>query len=126
MSAVANEFRPPTEAELAILSRLFEADFPGREALRAQARNCKVRTIDDAGSLEFQVSGNLRAWTEQSVPIEAEVEDEDGALLHVLLHVKDGVIRELEYYKESADGVIRKPRPEQWRLVRLPPPTRNR
>lgn len=122
MNDTDDGFREPTAAEHELLSRLLSADFEGRQALQTQLEGFKVKAIDEEGSLKIRVAAGVHAIVQNSVPVEAEAEDEDGASLHVLLHVRKGLLDELEFLKE-ADLPIRKlPRADQWRLLVLPPP----
>ena len=49
-------FRPPSEHEKAILAKLFECDFIGRNELLHQLAGAEVKTIDKNGSLEFRTT----------------------------------------------------------------------
>ena len=42
-----------------------------------------------------------KAQVVRRVPVEAEVEDEDGVTVHVLLHVLEGALAELEVFHED-------------------------
>jgi hypothetical protein len=55
------------------------------------------------------------------VPVEAEAKDEDGAVIHMLLHVVDGRPVELELFKEDGTTVRRMPSPSALELIVLPP-----
>ncbi|MCU1362893.1 MAG: hypothetical protein JWM55_721 [Acidimicrobiaceae bacterium] len=57
--------------------------------------------IDRDGSLKFRINGP-RAEVSRRIPVEAEIEDSDGVTIHVLLHVADGLIDELELYREDS------------------------
>lgn len=120
MSANA-QFRTPTISEQALLERLLEADFPGRDDLRPMIRDLQVRTIDDEGSLELQSQSSKRASVVKRIPIEAEARDEDEITIHVLLHVKDGQPAELEIFKDDGSSVKRMPSPTAFELIVLPP-----
>ncbi len=50
------EFRQPTSTEVELIRKLVEADFPGQREIARQLESCRVRTIDDEGSLEFELS----------------------------------------------------------------------
>src|SRR5580704_7236235 len=84
------EFREPTETERLLLERLLEAEFPGRDELAPLLRAIRVRTVDEDGSLALnsQIAGNARVV--KRVPVEGEGKDEDGATVHMLLHVAAG------------------------------------
>lgn len=89
---------------------LLDCDFPGRDAIVQQLVDCSVRTIDENGSLEFQIVSPIKASSVQSrVPTEGEAEDSDGVIIHFLLHVVNGVLQELEIYKEDNSKVLAMP-----------------
>jgi hypothetical protein len=51
--------------------------------------------------------------------VEAEAEDVDGVPIHLLLHVVDGMARELELFREDGKTVQRQPSPQDLRLLVL-------
>jgi hypothetical protein len=116
-----SEFRKPTDKERALLSRLLEAEFPGRDELAPLVRNVLVRTIDEDGGLELQSQIEGKAPVVKRVPVEAEGKDEDGTVIHVELHVVDGRPVELEFYREDTQNVKRLPPPSAFELIVLPP-----
>jgi hypothetical protein len=99
------EFRPPSDGERRVIAALLSSDFPARAALQGQWARALVRPIDADGSLEVEVEGGPRAEVEVRVPVEATVEDSDGVTIHVLLHVIDGYMREIEVYREDSEPV---------------------
>ena len=110
--------RHPTNDERSILERLLEGDFPGRDELHEQIESCLVEPIDDHGSLRFLVGTDVRAPVKSRIPTEGETEDEDGVTIHVLLHVVEGQVNELEVYKDDSSKLLRKPNPSRLRLFR--------
>lgn len=102
----ATPFRESTATEREILDRLLEARFEGREALRKQLGDCRVRRIDGNGSLEFLVHSHPNAPVRWRIPVEGEVEDNDGIVVHLLLHVVDGIAQELEIYKDDVTSKL--------------------
>lgn len=114
-------YRKPTDAEQSLLERLLEAQFPGRDELAPMVRNLLVRTIDEDGGLELcsQVEG--KSSVVKRVPVEAEAKDEDGVLIHVLLHVVDGRPVELEFFREDGATLRRLPSASALELIVLPP-----
>jgi hypothetical protein len=115
----SKEFRALTGSERRILDVLLAADFPGNTALNAQASRALVREIDSDGSLEISVTGGVPAEVVRRVPVEAEADDDDGATVHVLLHVVDGLLNELEFYRDGEGTVRRKPAGEDLRILVL-------
>ena len=113
------KYRPLSSYERVILDRLLESDFPGRSQIAEQLGKCLVRTIDEEGSLELHVQTDLKAEVKRRIPIEGEVEDADGILIHVLLHVVNGVVTELEIYKDNSSPIIIRPDASKLRLIKL-------
>jgi hypothetical protein len=90
------------------LARLLEPTFPGRDELREQVTHIEVMTIDEDGGLSLRCSGGPRAPVKCSVPTEGEYADSDGVPVHVLLHVVDGFVSELEVFKEECVPLVRR------------------
>lgn len=95
---------------------LLKEDFPGRQALLKQMPSLFVAPLDAEGSLRLEASGP-RADVKERVPVEALLEDRDGSTIHVLLHVIDGLMTELEVYKENLEAPRRQLSPEDFRLI---------
>ena len=112
------QFRKLTDIERRIVDRLLAEDFPGREAILKQINQSVVKQLDEDGSLEFDVGMSPIAVSKFRIPVEGATEDVDGIPIHILLHVIDGRIKELEVYKEDSSAVIKMPDPEQLRLFR--------
>jgi len=113
-------YRKPTDAEQALLDRLLDDDFPGRDELTPLLRLVLVKTIDKDGGLELQSKIEGKAPVVKRVPVEAEGKDEDGVLIHMLLHVVDGRPVELEFYKDDAGAIVKMPSPSAFELIVLP------
>lgn len=113
------DYRPLSSRERAYLDRLLEADFPGREALASQLAAAKARQIDEYGSLDFYVLPAQRAKVKRRIPVEGRFLDADGTVIHLLLHVLDGVIDELEIFKEDLSEVLKLPPAEDLELLVL-------
>jgi hypothetical protein len=115
----SQSFRNLTVAEGKLVQRLFEVDFPGREALWEQIQSSRVRRIDENGSLEFDVDTNLLAHVKKRIPVEGQATDSDGIPIYVLLHVVSGKIRELEIYKADSSPIAAMPAPRDIELLVL-------
>lgn len=101
-----NPFRGMEPRELAVIHKLLEPTFPGRDQLLQQLESAEVRTIDGDGSLEFSVKSDTSANDiKHAVPTEAEYEDPDGVTVHVLLHVAGTKAKEVEFYREDGQQV---------------------
>ena len=113
-------FREPTTNQRALLERLLEASFPGRNELAGLLGNVLVRTIDGDGGLELESQVEGKAPVVKGVPIEAEAKDEDSATIHMLLDVTQGRPAELELFREDAETIKRIPPPSDFELIVLP------
>jgi hypothetical protein len=111
--------RQLTESERDLIAYLLTADFPGAVALRAQLAKCVAKVIDDDGSLSIRVADSSPAEVNRRIPVEAECLDDDGIFIHVLLHVLDGLLNELEIYRDDSKLVSRLVKPEDLNLVVL-------
>jgi hypothetical protein len=99
--------------ERQIIERLLQDPFPGWDELRAQIFKSRVEPIDEYGdeygSLQFEVEDGPKAKVTQRVPVDARANDSDGVPIEFLLHVVDGVVRELEIYKADGSPIVRHP-----------------
>jgi len=96
-----------------LISRFLEPEFPGREALRDQLGLVQARSIDENGSLDLRSGSQTVAVVKKRIPTEGEALDSDGTVIHYLLHVVDGVMKELEIYKDDSSVVLRRPNPSE-------------
>jgi hypothetical protein len=95
--------RALAETEREVIAFLLSEDFPGRQELVQQLDHVLCRTVDDDGSLELHVSGEApRAPVTARVASEGHMPDDDGMVVHVLLHVADGLMSELEIYRDDS------------------------
>ena len=108
--------RDLTDSELSVFRRLLKWNFPGRDALRLQLEGLKVRQLDESGCLALEPTAKVPAHVEHRIPIEGSFPDSDGVLTHVDLHVVDGLLFGLEYYKEDGSAVVRHPPAESIEL----------
>lgn len=98
--------RRPTGQEFALLARLVGAPFEGASALAGQLATTLVTTLDENGSLRLHPGDTMRAVVSRRIPVEASYPDADGMVVHVLLHVIDGRLYELEVYREDSGRVL--------------------
>lgn len=101
--------RPPTATETDLLQRLLSVDFQGAEALRRQLASTLVQSIDRDGSLHLRPVDPTPAPVSRRIPVEATYTDADGVPVHLLIHVIDGVLDELEVYREDSAAVMTAP-----------------
>ena len=107
------------EQATGILGALMAVPFPGRDQITRQVASARCRKIDADGSLALRALGTSRAEVVRRVPVEAEAEDLDGVTIHVLLHVIDGYIDELEIFREDGAALQAPIRPEALRVIVL-------
>jgi hypothetical protein len=100
-------FRLLSDLEKQLLTVLLGTGFSGRDAVAEQVAVASVRKIDHNGSLEFAPSDKPPAEVARRIPVEAELDDCDGVTIHVLLHVVDGLVKELEVYRDDSGRVQR-------------------
>jgi len=112
-------YREMTPDERRLLEHLLNVDFPGRGAIWEQISNSLVTEIDENGSLEFKSKIGVKANVNKRIPVEAEFEDTDGVKVHLLLHVVNGVVKELEIYKDDGSPINKKPETENITIVEL-------
>lgn len=112
-----SRFRRASPRQKRHLGRLLEAEFPGRKEIVRQVRYAKVRQLDENGSLEFYVPRGSSAQVKRRIPVEGQFCDADGVMIHMLLHVVDGMVEELEIYKDDSSLVTELPLPKELELL---------
>ena len=116
-----DHFRAMTLFEKRLFARFLSQPFSGSNEIAEQISTASVRTIDQDGSLEIQsTSPALATGVKARVPVEAEVEDEDGVCIHFLLHVVFGRASELEVYKEDGTEIRSLPEVHALRVAIVP------
>ena len=101
------EWRHLSSLESALVEQLLAPDFSGKDELIRQSADALAVTIDSDGSVRFRLGPSPPASTIRSrVPTEGEFQDSDAVTVHVLLHVVDGYMHELEIYKEDGSQVL--------------------
>jgi hypothetical protein len=102
-----------------IAQRLLDSAFEGREMLQSQLRSARVTLISDerAPGAKFAVTQTAdRPTLAVRVPAEAVAIDSDGVRIHALLHVVDGLLDELEIFREDGKPLIATPDITSWEL----------
>jgi len=105
-------FRPLEANEIALLKKLLDHDFQGRDALRIQLFSATGRPTDEHGCLELRTGEAVEADTEIGSPTEGRCEDIDGGMIVVMLHVRNGKLHMLEIFKEDGSEILRAPTAE--------------
>lgn len=108
------EFRSPTDNEIELLTYLLDRSFPGSEELLNQARSCLVREVaeytDSNLSLEFALPAEAPAsHVRRRIPVEASYLDASGGRVHILLHVVEGRLSELEFWRDDGANIASRP-----------------
>ena len=65
-----------------------------------------AKEIDENGSLALQCGPGRPASVKCRVATEGECADADGIAIHVLFHVKDGMMHELEVFKDDGSPTL--------------------
>ena len=112
-------YRSLTDWERRLVERLLGQEFPGRSLLRGQLDNVRARPLDDNGSLDLKCESSTPAPVEKRIPVEGEAIDYDGTMIHYLLHVVRGRMKELEVYKDDSSTVMRHPDPDEVEVIVL-------
>jgi hypothetical protein len=115
-----NEFRPLNNREREVFEKLLSVTFPGSQELMKQLTGMVVSTIDQNGSLACYCSEAQGAITDKRIPVEAECDDRDGVRVHILLHVVNGLINELEVFREDGETLIGTIEPNDMTVLVLP------
>jgi len=102
-------FRPLKTHERELLKKLLEPEFPGRDELRNQLNSVTAKQVFEDGTLDLQCDPSPPAPVKSRVPTEGTCVDSDGVEIHVLLHVKDGAMSELEIFKDDGSLVLNPP-----------------
>lgn len=114
--------RDLSSKERAVIEFLLSEPFPGHAELREQLDRVKVCEEYGCGDptivLCFQPPLPPRASVRRRVPVEAEALDQAGAKTHVLLHVVEGLVAELEVFSHEP-GELSLPEPQQLTLFCL-------
>jgi hypothetical protein len=107
---VESVFRQLNDRERGLNEKLLEADFQGRDELRAQIGSVTAKEIEDDGTLELRCASGPPAPTKYAVAMEGVYIDADGAMVAIMLHVgKDGFMRMLEILRYDGLPIITPP-----------------
>ena len=106
----------PTSEERALIERLLSVAFPARDELRTQVATAQVAWIASSGApaLRIHVTDGVPAPPDfPLVPVEGIAMDVDGVPIHFLLHVGEGLLREIEIFREDGERLLRFPSIEE-------------
>jgi hypothetical protein len=108
-TAEQHEIRPLKASERELLEKLLDHEFPGRDDLRRQLGSAAAQQVCEDGALALRVASGQPAVVKGRVPTEGSCPDADGVMIHVLLHVVNGMMDELEIFKEDGTDIVRPP-----------------
>ena len=113
--------RNPSRQERKLLEFLLRKNFTGRDPLRRQlesARVCGEYGIGDPTIVLWvdQSPANY-ASVDHRIPVEASGIDSDGMKIHILVHVVDGFLSELEIFREDGAAIQRMPDPNSLEVL---------
>ncbi len=110
--------RALTTLERAVLNLLLSEAFPGRDELRQQAEDVKVKGRCSCGcdTVDLLVEEKSRQPAPVSNRVPVEATSTAGPATDVLLHVVDGLLNELEVYRHDG-GHATLPDPSCLKLV---------
>lgn len=115
--AVTKGLRRLNQDELRVLDKLLEKDFPGRDAINEQLKNCWVKEWKDGSlSIDFKPSSNVVAKVIDRIPVEGHIDAKDGPI-EILLHVVEGRITELEVVTYANPNLTELPDPSQLKVI---------
>jgi len=113
--------RAPTEYERALFHRMMETDFPGRDVVKEQLEACQVSTVLPDGTIRIHTPVKEKAPVLFRVPVDAYGNDtKDGMSIHILLHVVNGIVEELEILKLGSDSSPNMPPVEDLKVIVYP------
>jgi hypothetical protein len=105
--------RPLEIHEQRLLQKLLDQCAFDVTNLRTQATIAKVRNVNSDGSIlrfeDFSSVPSAPMPPIHLVPVEAVFPDTDGVKIHILLHVREGRLYELEFLKEDATKLLEYP-----------------
>ena len=105
------DYRPLTDSEKAIVMKMLSVDLPGVEILREQANHAMARVLDRYGSIAFKLGLVERTRFSDGPLISALQPDTDtvqryGPSVNIILFIKDGLIGELQIYKDDGSKIL--------------------
>jgi len=117
---VEGEWRLLRPGERRIIERLVEAVPEGRDRLLHQLANAKVKALDHAGTLAFDISDDYLGGKGLVSLVTGVASDVDGMYMELALFLTgDGRIYELNIWKGDLSPVRRLPEPAAIEIVQM-------
>ncbi|HYW39595.1 MAG TPA: hypothetical protein VE957_15910 [Terriglobales bacterium] len=118
-------FRQLDTRERALLEKLLDAEFLGRDELHAQLDSLTAKQIEEDGTLTLRCASGPPSPSKYRLAMEGWYKDVDGMAISVMLHLdKDGFMSMLEIIKYGGSPIIDPPSARA--LVLLLPEERGR
>jgi hypothetical protein len=118
-------FRQLDTRERGLIEKLLEAEFPGRDELRAQLESVTAKQIHGDGTLTLKCDSGAPSSSKYRLAMEGRYRDADGMTISIMLHLdKHGFMSMLEIYKFDLSPIINQPSARD--LVLLLPEDRGR
>lgn len=111
-----------THQERQIIDLLLKEEFPGSKQLKYQSEHAKViEECTSCSSIAIAVDTFKYppAQVVVRVPIEATGNDADGSTFHILLHVVNGYLDEMEIFREDLKPLIGQVNAENLEILNL-------
>jgi hypothetical protein len=103
-------FRKFTDYERAVLDRILELDFRGKEEIKDQFSQATASLIegtdDNYGSIKIKTLSNKKADVMKRVPVMGVTRDEGGGPVEILLHTADGIVVSLEFVRMDGAPMV--------------------
>ena len=112
MQRIPPQLRDLSANERELIDALLSQNFRGQQELKAQAAQASLRAQDHGGALVFAFTFADRVVSVDCpvrIPVEAEGSDADGMPIHFLLHVIDGIAKEVEVFREDGNPILQVP-----------------
>jgi hypothetical protein len=116
------DYRPLTDAERSMVTKMLSIDVPGIEILREQARVATAKVIDEYGSISFKIDADSRSQFTDGPLISATQADKNtvcgyGPYINIILFIKLGMLNELQIYKDDGSPILERVDPSKFELV---------
>jgi hypothetical protein len=120
---IDKDFRTPSSFEKALLIKLTDQKFKGRQETLEQLKGIQVKQLDDHGGFGCLA---LRPISPAPLPVrsgpivegcyvdvDTRSDSENLRTVHILLHVLNYMLVHLEMYREDGSEIFRKPEIEE-------------
>jgi hypothetical protein len=110
------DWRTMTERERAVILRLLEQPFEGREDVLQQVATVRVKDFPDSG-LWFDAGKGYPPNVGVEAVVTAHTSDTDGVMIELIVMLKQGRLYALDVWKGDGSPIIRPPDPSDLRTI---------